>query len=733
MAERFMQVGAVKVALLLVIVALLSPVQIAHSQTPVPSAEARAQSRVQLRSLTVQKLAHKNNRRKDAWQTKHRKTAAKAAPAKLAAETSTAKRNRVGGTPKALPSGATRAAPSGATPASPVARGPEELVSPKIIWRVENSFRFFKNADDTALHRATFAALGAEERKAPVLNSERALARRHKDGWAVAMAGNTCWDRKRNIHRCTSAADYINPKNHKVVVQLQNIADSTLVDCTWRAHPLARGGGRPRTVTLPCDTPATFAVPFPTGIQLSVAIGGQTVAERYIKVKDLFIVGMGDSFASGEGNPDTPVRFSRERSANYGRAKDGGKYAGYPARVGSWKQIGDKRFVRENATWLDQACHRSLYSHQLRAALQLAVEDTHRAITYIGLSCSGAETTYGLFLYYKGNEWVPNPPQYSQISAASQAQCAGRPAPVVDLPVAYHMRNKLPELNGLVLKKCNRRKARRIDLLFLSVGGNDVGFARLVANAVLSDASMLRKLGGWFGQVHGPKQARRALRLLDTRYKSLNRALHNILHIPWSESARIILTGYPGMATLGDGWSVCPDGTAGMSVVPEFYLSSRKAAQSEQVARQLNSIMKKAARRFHWSYVDAHRQAFLGRGICAGFAGDAMGVTDSLRLPRKKNGRWRPYNPANWRAYASRERWFRTPNDAYMTGHFHVQASLIQKALKIRSLAWFQLLLASTYSGAFHPTAEGQAAIADAVVVRARQVLKAYAAKDGVR
>jgi hypothetical protein len=33
------------------------------------------------------------------------------------------------------------------------------------------------------------------------------------------------------------------------------------------------------------------------------------------------------------------------------------------------------------------------------------------------------------------------------------------------------------------------------------------------------------------------------------------------------------------------------------------------------------------------------------------------------------------------------------------------------------------VLLAATYGGAFHPTAEGQAAMADAVVARARAVL----------
>ena len=50
----------------------------------------------------------------------------------------------------------------------------------------------------------------------------------------------------------------------------------------------------------------------------------------------------------------------------------------------------------------------------------------------------------------------------------------------------------------------------------------------------------------------------------------------------------------------------------------------------------------------------------------------------------------------------------------------------MQKALNTQGYAWVQLLLASVYSGAFHPSAEGQAAIADAVVEHARRVLGKY-------
>ena len=49
-----------------------------------------------------------------------------------------------------------------------------------------------------------------------------------------------------------------------------------------------------------------------------------------------------------------------------------------------------------------------------------------------------------------------------------------------------------------------------------------------------------------------------------------------------------------------------------------------------------------------------------------------------------------------------------------------------KKALPSKTLSWVQVVLASLYSGAFHPTAEGHAAIADAVVAEARGVLERH-------
>jgi hypothetical protein len=196
--------------------------------------------------------------------------------------------------------------------------------------------------------------------------------------------------------------------------------------------------------------------------------------------------------------------------------------------------------------------------------------------------------------------------------------------------------------------------------------------------------------------------------------------------VPWPESDRIILTGYPPMALLDDGKTVCPDGQAGMTVMPEFSLSEAKAREGSVAAERLNDIMRESAHQHLWSFVDAHRAAFRGRGLCAGYSDAPWTMADELRVPRKINGTWEPFNPSQWRAYAPSQRLFRTPNDAFMTGNFHVPKSLVQTAMSMQGYGWVQLLLASVYSGAFHPTAEGQAAIADAVVGQARAVLAKY-------
>jgi hypothetical protein len=190
-------------------------------------------------------------------------------------------------------------------------------------------------------------------------------------------------------------------------------------------------------------------------------------------------------------------------------------------------------------------------------------------------------------------------------------------------------------------------------------------------------------------------QSKALLDRLDERYKALNRAIHGILHLPWGESDRVILTAYPPLAVLGDGRRICPDGTAGMDVASDFSLSQRRAKAGSDLADQLQRVMAKGARTHGWSFATAHRNAFVGRGICAGFTDNAFSIADDLRVPRLIDGTWQPFAPTDYRAYASRQRWFRTPNDAFLTGNFHAAGSVATRALAFQSLARFQVLLAA--------------------------------------
>ena len=50
------------------------------------------------------------------------------------------------------------------------------------------------------------------------------------------------------------------------------------------------------------------------GADITVATHGVEVAATSIRVEDLFIAGIGDSYAAGDGNPDVPVQLDDRRS-----------------------------------------------------------------------------------------------------------------------------------------------------------------------------------------------------------------------------------------------------------------------------------------------------------------------------------------------------------------------------------------------------------------------------------
>jgi hypothetical protein len=103
---------------------------------------------------------------------------------------------------------------------------------------------------------------------------------------------------------------------------------------------------------------------------------------RKVVVQDWLVVSIGDSVASGEGNPD----------------------------VGG--------FIRK-ARWQSARCHRSALASPAKAALALELGDPHTSTTFVHLACSGAKVSLGLLRPYKGidppDEATPLPPQVKEL------------------------------------------------------------------------------------------------------------------------------------------------------------------------------------------------------------------------------------------------------------------------------------------------------------------------------
>lgn len=630
----------------------------------------------------------------------------------------------------------------------------------RIEWRLENPFRLFKRPEHTEMHRRIFESLSFAEQRSPILAAEQKLELQFGGrGWADRIFNHTCYDQNRD--RYNACENYVLPKSHRIIAHLKDLggffsffsdAPSPNATCSWKS--VGQDGQAVSQQTVPCDRSVALEIPYPTGAQIIVTRPGSSVPltpALNVKIRDLLIVGMGDSFAAGDGNPDHPAALSDERSHDYGYvdiAATGAREEldGYPARVGRWKDINSNAFRKQRARWWDRECHRSLYSHQLRVALQLAVENPQRSVTFVSFSCSGAEISQGLLLDLPVRECTPGekPRVPAQFSALSEELCSSLQR---DVPMPAAIISRVPELRGVSegkmrLTRCRRLKRggqyvpdlkRPIDLVLLSIGGNDVGFVPLISDSLLSEQSIYRVLGRQFDSVYGVDRARQRLDLLKRRFSGLRYSMDLLLGVS-SDGERpgnVILTGYPNVGYGEDGMRTC-GGTKGLEVFPPFHLDADKVGEAEDFTQELNSQLAALAGN-GWTYVDGFRDDFRSHGLCAV---NGAGPSEMLGFPRRKNGRWEPFAPSQYAPYTPRQRWFRTPNDAFLTSNMHAAqisgfgancTGLLTGAF--RGLArnhWqpFQVFLASTYGGAFHPTAEGQARMADDVVKQARKILE---------
>ena len=94
------------------------------------------------------------------------------------------------------------------------------------------------------------------------------------------------------------------------------------------------------------------------------------------------------------------------------------------------------------------------------------------------------------------------------------------------------------------------------------------------------------------------------------------------------------------------------------------------------------------------------------------------------RSPTQCISRKLPYSPAGALPYAHRWRLIHNPNDAFLTANTHREG--------ISPFDILQPAFAALTSGAFHPTAEAHAIVADHVVRHVRAVVNKPESKAGV-
>ncbi len=180
----------------------------------------------------------------------------------------------------------------------------------QISWEVRNRFRLFREERDFLLHVEN-------ARNRSILAAEQSLEIQSEGrGWARNMVNRLCIDLQGRLNqpcnRDNVKENYITPADHPVTVRLAG-AVPVGATCAWSFDD----GDGPQTSTFDCAEP----------INLRVRYGKQTVAtvdvssgsdptqrvQTEIQVRDVFIAGLGDSIASGEGNPDRPLALVRRR------------------------------------------------------------------------------------------------------------------------------------------------------------------------------------------------------------------------------------------------------------------------------------------------------------------------------------------------------------------------------------------------------------------------------------
>jgi hypothetical protein len=280
---------------------------------------------------------------------------------------------------------------------------------------------------------------------------------------------------------------------------------------------------------------------------------------KLITVQNHLIVSMGDSIASGEGNPDS---------------------------VNEQNELQPLR-------WVDRRCHRSGWSWHAQSAAGVATSKA--SVTFLSVACSGAGIQSGVLGPYAGEENYQN---------------FGDLAPQLDDVAEVLCPANKPD--------CYPNERRNIDALLIQAGANDAGFGDAVhtcanpftecwnnATLVQSEQDKLEALPGLYTNLQ-QRIASKGLHIGKTFIAEYPNLLHGddgkICSDIWLEGAVADNKGsWVNWFQEGDG-----------------DIDAAESTWAEQnIVNPLNAIVQNAAAANGWTFVSGVSSKFLTHGYCA--------------------------------------------------------------------------------------------------------------------
>jgi hypothetical protein len=352
-------------------------------------------------------------------------------------------------------------------------------------------------------------------------------------------------------------------------------SSSSLTDPIVSESWLVRTPDGKEVATMSGLTPSVNLVEGPYFVMLNVrTAGGQfnTVCQT-INVRDILIVSVGDSAASGEGDPDIP---------------------GYYDSHGTWHP---PQWADTPSSGLEQirgVPDRSGHSAAAKAALAIEQADPHTSVTFVSEAVTGDKTDPSM----SGDKIHPG-----LVGSGGQ----------------------LDQVKRTVGN-------RKIDALLVTTGADDLGFSEIIERLVEAGGSVL-KLDSYDAIRHdvntnyvttNPTLSWHHIGLgqLPALYHELDRAIQQKLDIP---EDHVFMTEYfdPTHAPAPSGRLHDSSGWFADGALSDIFPGFQVTAEGEsfgyhEVEVPLNNAIHAAAAQYGWHLVDGIAAAFVGHGFTAG-------------------------------------------------------------------------------------------------------------------